>query len=65
MSFDVSTTPVDVTGFKPTATLLFDSTKLSKEQMKAVEDALYGNESTASKLPTPDEFKALIQAAAA
>ena len=34
MSFDISTTPVDVTGFKPTATLLFDSTKLSKEQMK-------------------------------
>ena len=65
MSFDISTTPVDVTGFKPTATLLFDSTKLSKEQMKAVEDALYGNESTASKLPSPDEFKALIEAAAA
>lgn len=65
MSFDISTTPVDVTGFEPTATLLFDSTKLSKEQMKAVETALYGDESAAPKLPTPDEFKALIQAAAA
>ena len=63
MSFDISTTPVDVTGFKPTATLLFDSTKLSKEQMKAVETALYGDESAAPKLPTPDEFKTLIQAA--
>ena len=43
--------------------LVFDSTKLSKEQMKAVETALYGDESEAPKLPTPDEFKALIQAA--
>jgi len=31
--------------------------------MKAVETALYGDESAAPKLPTPDEFKALIQAA--
>ena len=62
-SWEVSTTPVNVTGFKPTATLLFDSTKLSKEQMKAVETALYGDESAAPKLPTPDEFKTLIQAA--
>lgn len=63
MSFDVSTTPVDVTGFKPTATIVFDSSKLSEAQMKAVETALYGDESAAPKLPTPDEFKALIQAA--
>lgn len=65
MSFDLSTTPVDVTGFKPTATIVFDSTKLSAEQMKAVEDALYGTAQAESKLPTPDEFKKLIEAAAA
>lgn len=65
MSFDLSTTPVDATGFKPTATLTFDSTKLSAEQMKAVEDALYGTAQAEAKLPTPDEFKTLIQQAAA
>ena len=64
MSFEISTTPVEVTGFKPTATLEFDSTKLSEKQMKAVEDALYGDTSNPAKLPTPDEFKALIQQAA-
>lgn len=65
MSFDLSTTPVDVTGFKPTATIVFDSTKLSTTQMKAVEDALYGTAQAESKLPSPDEFKTLIQQAAA
>ena len=45
--------------------MIQNDTKLSKEQMKAVEDALYGNESTASRLPSPDEFKTLIQTAAA
>lgn len=65
MSFDVSTTPVDVTGFKPTATIVFDSTKLSEKQMKAVEDALYGTDQAEAKLPLPDEFKTLIQQAAA
>ena len=65
MSFDLTTTPVDATGFKPTATLTFDSTKLSAEQMKAVEDALYGTAQAEAKLPTPDEFKTLIQQAAA
>ncbi len=64
MNFDISTTPVEVAGFKPTATLEFDSTKLSAKQMKAVEDALYGATSAESKLPLPDEFKALIQQAA-
>lgn len=68
MSFDVSTVPVTFTldgKTRTTATLEFDSTKLSKAQMKAVEDALYGTAEKAASLPMPEELVALIKAAAA
>lgn len=63
-SWEISTTPVPVTvngEQKTTATLVFDSTILSKEDMKKVEDTLYG---TADKGPTlllPDEFAELLK----
>lgn len=68
MSFDVSTVPVTFTldgKTRTTATLEFDSTKLSEAQMKAVEDALYGTAEKAASLPMPEELVALIKAAAA
>lgn len=64
-SWEVTTTPINVTGFKPTATLVIDSTKLTEAQLKAVEDKLYGADSAAAELPTPDEIKALIDGAKA
>lgn len=63
-SWEVSTTPVNVTGFKPTATMVIDSRKVSEAALKAIEDALYGDDSAgAAKLPLPDEIVALVKSA--
>lgn len=62
-SWEVSTTPVNVTGFKPTATLVLDSVKLGATKMKAIEDVLYGSATAAARLPLPDEVKTIITAA--
>ena len=63
-SWELKTTPVAVSGFKPTASLVIDSTKVSEEGMKAIEDVLYGTESTEARLPLPDEVKSIIESAA-
>lgn len=62
MSWEISTTPVSVAGFKPTATLVFDSTKLSEKKMAAIEKVLYGDTDTEARLPLPDEVKTIITA---
>jgi len=65
-SWEISTTPVDVSGFKPTASLEIDSTKLADYQLKAIEDVLYGKDAsgndaaTTARLPLPDEVKTII-----
>ena len=63
-SWEVSTTPVNVTGHKPTASLVIDSTKVDSAKLKALEDALYGTESEEARLPLPDEILTIIGAAA-
>ena len=60
-SWEISTTPVEVTGFKPTATIVIDSTKVDAENLKALEDVLYGSESKEARLPLPDEIAELIK----
>lgn len=55
MSWDISTTPVEVEGFKPTAHLVVDSTKVASGKMAALEKILYGDENAEAKLPTPAE----------
>lgn len=64
-SWEVSTTPVNVTGFKPTASLVLDSVKLGAAKMKAIEDVLYGSSAAEARLPLPDEIKSIIESAAA
>ena len=59
-SWEVSTTPVNVTGKKPTATLIIDSTKADKAKLTALEAILYGAESTEPRLPLPDEIATLM-----
>jgi hypothetical protein len=54
-SWEVSTVPVTVPGFKPTACLTIDSTKVDKDKLAAFEKVLYGSETTESKLPLPSE----------
>ena len=55
-SWEVSTTPVNVTGKKPTATLIIDSTKADKSKLTALEAILYGSEEKEPRLPLPDEI---------
>ena len=62
-SWELSTTPVNVTGGNPTASLTIDSTKVNSEKLKALEDILYGSEteSTGPRLPLPDEIATLLK----
>ena len=59
-SWEVSTTPVNVTGKKPAATLIIDSTKADKSKLTALEAILYGSEEAEPRLPMPDEIAALM-----
>lgn len=68
MSWSISTTPVSVPGFKPTASLTIDSTKADKTKLTALEEILYGKDPTTDggsdgvdpRLPLPDEIKTLM-----
>lgn len=65
-SWEVTTTPVNVTGFKPTASLVIDSTKADPTKLAALETILYGSNAdsgTDPRLPLPDEIKTLMTAA--
>lgn len=61
LSWEISTTPVVVTGFKPTSHLVIDSTKVKPAALKAIEDALYGKDTEKAKVLMPDEVAALIK----
>ena len=62
-SWEVTTTPVNVAGFKPTASVTIDSTKIQPDKLKAIEDKLYGTASEEATLPLPDEIKQIITGA--
>ncbi len=65
-SWEVSSTPVTVTsisGAKPTSTVVVDSRTAEGTKLAALETMVYGNTSTASKLPTPDEIYTLLNEA--
>ena len=59
-SWEITTTPVSVTGFKPTASITIDSTKADPTCLAALEEKLYGSESTEPTLPMPDEVKTIM-----
>lgn len=54
-SWDVTTTPVAVTGLKPTSLLTIDSTKVDADALGTLEDILYGTAGVDARLPLPDE----------
>lgn len=64
-SWSVSTTPVDVPGAKPSATITFNSTKCDKEKLKKLEDIIYGTDGatdsgTTPRMPLPAELITLL-----
>lgn len=62
-SWEIKTVPVTVTGHKPTASLVIDSRTTAAAKLAAIEELLYGGTSTTAELPTPDEIKAILDAA--
>ena len=71
-SWEVTTTPVNVSGMSATASLVIDSTKSNSEKLTALENILYGTDAgeggtpaaTSPRLPLPDEIKTLMTAGA-
>ena len=55
-SWEITTTPVSVTGFKPTASVTIDSTKVDAAKLAELEAILFGSESEEARLPLPDEI---------
>lgn len=60
-SWEITTTPVNVTGFKPTANLVIDSTKVDADKLALIEEKLFGSDSEEPALPLPDEIVALMK----
>lgn len=56
LSWEVETTPVNVTGHKPTSKITIDSRTANPVKLKALEDKLYGSTATEPTLPSPDEI---------
>lgn len=67
-SWEIATTPVNVTGFKPTASLVIDSTKADPTKLASLEEILYGKDPTSEglsdgvdpRLPLPDEIATIM-----
>ena len=64
MSWELTTTPVEVTGYKPTANITIDSTKTDPKALAAIEAVLYGKNGGEARLPLPDEVVSIMEAAA-
>ena len=63
-SWEVTTTPVSVNGFKPTASLTIDSTKVDAAKLAALELILYGTDGVDARLPLPNEIATIFAEAA-
>ena len=59
-SWEYSTTPVNVTGHKPTASIVIDSTKIEENKLAALEKVLYGDTDAEARLPLPDEVVEIL-----
>ena len=59
-SWEVTTTPVNVNGAKPTASITIDSTKVAAKKLAALEKILYGSDEADARLPLPDEIATMM-----
>lgn len=63
-SYEMTSTPENVTGYKPSSTMVIDSTKATDAQIKAIEDVIYGSDTEEARLPLPDEVMSIMESAA-
>lgn len=61
-SWEISTDPIAVDGYKSTASLVIDSTRVDKDKLKLIEDKLYGTADTEPTLLLPNEIVTIIGA---
>lgn len=65
-SWEVTTTPVNITGYKPVAHIRINSTKADPEKLAVLESVLYGAdgegnaEGRTASLPLPDAVKTIL-----
>jgi hypothetical protein len=59
-SWEITTTPVPVTGYKPTALIVIDSTVVDATELASLEALLYGDATNEASLPMPDDVIALF-----
>jgi len=60
-SWEISTTPINVTGFQPTSLITIDSTKCIPANLTALENQLFGATGITPNLPLPDGVKATLE----
>lgn len=60
-SWEITTTPVNVTGYKPTACITIDSTKADPTKLAALEAKLFGSDDAEAMLPMPDEIATMMK----
>ena len=68
LSWEITTTPIEVPGLKPTSHLIIDSTLITAAKLKTIEDELYGTdpvsggaEGSDPTLPTPTRIKQILE----
>jgi hypothetical protein len=65
-SYEVTTTPIQVDGYKPISSVTIDSTKADPTQLAALEAILYGSdteEASEARLPLPTELATIFKIA--
>lgn len=60
-SWGLSATPIDIPGAKPAAHLIIDTSIAYPEAIQAVEDVIYGSDTTTSRLPSVEELLDLFE----
>ena len=60
-TWDISTAPVDIPGFRPSAHFVIDSRRTPKVVMEFIEGIIYGSDSTTSRLPSAIELIELFE----
>lgn len=61
-SWDVDTTPMEMTGYKPVSSITIDSLKVDATKLQALEDKLYGTANAEPELPLPSEILTMMAA---
>lgn len=56
LSWEFTTTPVEIAGFDPTSRIVINSTEIDADKLAAIEAIVYGSESEEARMILPDEL---------